>query len=94
MFKAAIKEYGKIDHVFANAGISITETFLEENTDENGDLLPPNLKTIDVNLIGCLYTTKLGIHHLRKNPKGGSIVMTASKSSFNRIPATDYSTSS
>ncbi|KAH7385222.1 hypothetical protein DE146DRAFT_194072 [Phaeosphaeria sp. MPI-PUGE-AT-0046c] len=93
MFKAAEKEYGKIDHVFANAGIRPTITLLEDDVDENGDLLPPKMDTLNVNLTGCLYTVKLGIHYLKKNPNGGSIVITASGSSFARFPATDYTTS-
>lgn len=90
-FKAAERYYGRIDHVFANAGIAPTVSLLEDDVDANGDLLPPNLKTIDVNLLGCLYTVKLGIHYVRKNPSGGSIVITASGSSFTRFPAVDYS---
>ncbi|KAH6629711.1 hypothetical protein C7974DRAFT_310563 [Boeremia exigua] len=90
LFRAAQKEYGKIDHVFANAGIAPTISLLEEDVDASGDLLPPNLRTINVNLLGCLYTVKLAIHHIRQNPTGGSIVITASASSFTRFPATDY----
>jgi NAD(P)-dependent dehydrogenase (short-subunit alcohol dehydrogenase family) len=94
LFKAAEQKFGKIDHVFANAGIGHTETFLEEEVDEDGDLLPPGSKTLDVNFTGCLYTVKLGVFYLRKswNPRGGSIVVTASVSSFSRFPPTDYST--
>jgi NAD(P)-dependent dehydrogenase (short-subunit alcohol dehydrogenase family) len=92
LFKAASTHYGCIDHVFANAGIGRTFTLLEDDLDENGDLLPPRLNTMNVNLLGCMYTVKLAIHYLRKNPRGGSIVMTASGSSFTRFPATDYST--
>lgn len=77
--------------MFANAGITATTSLLEDEVDSNGDLLPPNLKTIEVNLLGCLYTVKLGIHHIRKNPSGGSIVITASASSLMRFPTTDYS---
>jgi hypothetical protein len=91
MFKAAEKEYGKIDHVFANAGISQTISLFEDDVDENGDLLPPKLNTLNVNLIGCMYTVKLGINYLKKSSSGGSIVMTASGSSFTRFPPTDYS---
>ncbi|KAF2818457.1 NAD(P)-binding protein [Ophiobolus disseminans] len=90
LFKAAEKQYGKIDHVFANAGIAPTVSLLEDDVDEHGDLMPPNMRTMDVNLTGCLYTVKLGIHYLKKNPRGGSVVMTASVSSFTRFPATDY----
>ncbi|KAI8941794.1 hypothetical protein NX059_002995 [Plenodomus lindquistii] len=93
LFKAAEKEYGHIDHVFCNAGIRPTVTLLEDDVDENGNLQPPNLATYDVNLVGCTYTTKLGIHYLRKNPKGGSLVLTASGSSFSRFPGTDYTVS-
>jgi NAD(P)-dependent dehydrogenase (short-subunit alcohol dehydrogenase family) len=92
LFKAAEKEYGKIDHVFANAGIGPTVSLLEDDVDENGDLLPPKLNTLNINLTGCLYTVKLAIYHLKKNPNGGSIVMTASVSSFTRFPPPDYST--
>lgn len=94
LFKAAEKQYTKIDHVFANAGIGPTINLMEEDVDENGDLLPPKLDTLNINLTGCMYTVKLGIFYLKKNPRGGSVVMTASASSFARFPATDYSTSS
>jgi NAD(P)-dependent dehydrogenase (short-subunit alcohol dehydrogenase family) len=92
MFKAAESAYGKIDHVFANAGIGPSFSLLEDDVDEEGDLLPPKLNTINVNLLGCIYTVKLGVHYLKNS--GGSIVMTASVSSFSRFPATDYSTPS
>jgi hypothetical protein len=91
LFKAAQKEYGHIDHVFANAGITQTFSLLEDDVDENGDLLPPKLNTLNVNLTGCIYTVKLGIYYLKKNPRGGSIVMTGSVSSFTCFPVTDYS---
>ena len=92
MFKAAKQKYGKIDHVFANAGIGPSTTLLEdEEIDENGDPLPPKLNTINVNFIGVMYTVKLGLYYLKKDPSGGSIVITASGSSFARFPGTDYS---
>lgn len=68
-------------------------SLLDDGVDENGDLLPPTLNTININLIGVLYTVKLAIHYLKKNPNGGSIVMTASGSSFAKLPAEDYSMS-
>ncbi|KAF2467295.1 NAD(P)-binding protein [Lindgomyces ingoldianus] len=93
MFKMAKEKFGTIDHVFANAGISPTVNLLEEDVDENGDLLPPKLNTINVNLLGCMYTTKLGIYYIKQNLEGGSIVMTGSGSSFRRFSPTDYTTS-
>lgn len=78
--------------MFANAGIGASTSLMEEDVDENGDLLPPKMDTFNVNLTGCMYTVKLGIWYLKKNEQGGSVVMTASGSSFSRFPATDYST--
>lgn len=68
------------------SGIRPTISLLEDDVDENGDLLPPSMNTFDVNFLGCLYTVKLGIHYIRQNPRGGSIVMTASASSESLFP--------
>jgi NAD(P)-dependent dehydrogenase (short-subunit alcohol dehydrogenase family) len=92
LFREAQEHYGKIDHVFANAGIAPSSTLLGDDVDENSDLLPPKMNTFDVNLTGYMYTVKLAIHYLKKNSNGGSIVMTASGSSFTRFPGADYST--
>lgn len=93
LFKAAKEKYGIIHHVFANAGVTARTTLLEEDKDENGDLLPPNLSCLDVNLTGVIYTVKLAIHYIRQHTEGGSIVMTGSGSSFTRFSPTDYTTS-
>ncbi|KAL6160602.1 hypothetical protein ACJQWK_02321 [Exserohilum turcicum] len=93
MFKAAEKEYGKIDHVFANAGVGMSAPLVDDEVDEKGEPRPPKLDTININLIGVMYSVKLGIHYLRKNPCGGSIVTTASGSSFTRVELSDYSMS-
>lgn len=69
----------KIHYVVANAGISTKDEVFEFNGDINGPRSPvdvpitnsntengpqkPDLKTIDVNLNGVLYTTKLCLHH-------------------------------
>ncbi|KAF2713368.1 NAD(P)-binding protein [Pleomassaria siparia CBS 279.74] len=92
LFKAAFAECRRVDHVFANAGINSTALLTEDDVDENGDLLPPKLNTINVNLIGVMYTVKLGIYYIGKNVDGGSIVMTASSSSVQRFTPTDYTT--
>ncbi|KAG4429643.1 hypothetical protein IFR05_014878 [Cadophora sp. M221] len=55
LFKTAASFTGKIDYVVANAGIC--------NENEPTE---PNLKTIDVNLKGALYTTKLATHYFIK----------------------------
>ena len=63
-------------------GISSVDNFCTDHLDSKGELLPPDMKTMDINLTGCIYTCKLGIHHMRKNgDEGGSVVITASASS-------------
>jgi len=92
IFKAAKAKHGKIDHVFANAGISGRTTYLDEKVDENGDLLEPNHLVYDINLKGAVNTCALAIHYMRRQDLGGSIVLTASASSFQRFRAVDYTT--
>lgn len=91
LFKFAIKSHGRIDHVFANAGISPRATYFEDNTDADGDPLPPDFRTIDINLKGVINTVSLAMHYLRKQERGGSIVLTASASAYQRYSAGDYS---
>ncbi|KAL4872748.1 hypothetical protein BDV12DRAFT_210126 [Aspergillus spectabilis] len=81
IFAQGFKQFGVIDHVFANAGIAPRGNFLEErfegndiDGDEEGDrggereklLEPPDLRTINVNLIGVINTVRLGVYYLRR----------------------------
>lgn len=54
-FKDAEKKYGKIDHVLANAVIPPSISLLEDDVDASGDLLSPNLRTFNVNLLSCSH---------------------------------------
>jgi NAD(P)-dependent dehydrogenase (short-subunit alcohol dehydrogenase family) len=72
--QAAVKEltdkYGRLDVVFANAGINGVWTPIEEMDPEEWD------KTLDINLKGTFLTIKYAYPHLKKD--GGSIVVTSS----------------
>ena len=70
----------------AHPGISSVTRFVEDELDSNGDLLPPDMKTLDINLTGVIYTCKLGVHYIKKNQEGGSVVITASASSMSFVP--------
>ncbi|KAJ5864999.1 uncharacterized protein N7529_006915 [Penicillium soppii] len=88
--------FGHIDHVFANAGVGPTTDFLDDTLDENGLLAPPNLRTINVNLLGVISTVRLASHYIQKHASHrsagelGSIVVTASTASFQNFTAGDY----
>ncbi|KAL1645025.1 hypothetical protein SLS58_004096 [Diplodia intermedia] len=93
IFEKAVELHSRIDHVFANAGVAPRTTLLEDKLDSNGKLQEPDYSVIDINLKSVLSTTALALHHMRKQqPPGGSIVLTASASSFQRFPSVDYTT--
>jgi NAD(P)-dependent dehydrogenase (short-subunit alcohol dehydrogenase family) len=71
LFKEAVRlsPHGGIDCVVANAGIAGIEPFHDPANDFSVDEpRKPNLKVIDVNLIGILYTTQLALWWLSRNP--------------------------
>lgn len=79
MFKAVHERYGRIDIVVANAGIVERQEFLDEITTPDGDLAPPDLSVLNVNLVGCMYTGKLALWYFKKNPTpGGALVLVSS----------------
>ncbi|KAF3004670.1 hypothetical protein E8E14_002030 [Neopestalotiopsis sp. 37M] len=93
LFENTVKTFGRVDHVFANAGIEGRENYVEDDLDDDAELKAPKNLAIHINLIGVINTTRLAIHYLKKNSNGGSIVMTASASSFQRFSSVDYAAS-
>lgn len=71
-------------------GIGPKMDLLSDEFDEDGELKRPDHIVYDVNLASVVDTVKLGIHYIRKRPSGGSIVVTASASSYQRYPSYDY----
>lgn len=86
LFEAAHAKFGIIKAVLSNHGIA-NENFLADEFDATGKLLPPNMKTIDVNLTGTVYVAKLAAHYFRKWPEVRcQLVMTGSAASFVDTP--------
>ena len=65
-----IERWGRLDVVFAHAGINGVWAPLEELEPEDWQ------KTIDINLTGTFLTVKYAVPHLKK--QGGSIIITSS----------------
>ena len=86
--KSLIDEHGRLDIVFANAGINGITAPIEDITPEEWR------ETIDNNLTGTFLTVKYAVPHLKK--QGGAIVITASINGtryFSNPGATAYSSS-
>jgi len=87
-FDATAAHYGGLDVVFANVGIDSPPGFLDmtgarapegafENvSDERWDLV------MATNLTSVYLTIKASIPHMKKNPKGGRIIVTTSVAAF------------
>lgn len=82
-----IDTYGRLDIVFANAGINGKWAPLDELTVEEWT------KTININLNGTFHTVKFAVPHLKE--RGGAIVITASVNGtrmFSNSGASAYAT--
>jgi len=82
-FKAAVQKFGHLDVVFVNAGIAeYGDQFFTDKLDAEGELAEPDRRVVNVNLHAADDSVKLAIHHLRKQKKGGSIVITTSLAGY------------
>jgi NAD(P)-dependent dehydrogenase (short-subunit alcohol dehydrogenase family) len=81
-----VQQLGKLDIVFANAGVNGVWAPIEEITPEEWD------QTMNINLRGTFLTVKYSIPHMKAN--GGSIIITSSVNGtriFSNAGATAYS---
>ncbi|RYP06130.1 hypothetical protein DL764_003352 [Monosporascus ibericus] len=92
LFKRTKELHGRIDHVFANAGIGPRANYLATDVDEKGDLKEPTHELLDVSLKGVMNTVTLAIYYMRQQPGGGSIVINGSTTGMQRLRAVDYAT--
>jgi len=88
-YETLVGKYGKLDIVYANAGINGVQAPVEELPDEEWT------RTITNNLTGTFLTIKYAVPHLKKNGSG-SVIVTASINGtrvFSNSGATAYATS-
>lgn len=86
--RETVETYGRLDIVFANAGINGVWAPLEELTPEEWD------RTLATNLRGTFLTVKFAVPHLKV--RGGSVIVTASVNGtriFSNTGATAYACS-
>ncbi|CAI7610834.1 unnamed protein product [Penicillium pancosmium] len=63
-FKKAVELFGRVDYVFAIAGIGSNDWMRPTQT--NGDFQKPNLLVTEVNVHGMLMTVSLGVQQFRR----------------------------
>ncbi|KAI1262510.1 putative 15-hydroxyprostaglandin dehydrogenase [Xylariaceae sp. FL1019] len=90
LFKEAMRRFGGVDHVHANAGLGPRADYINLSLDENGDPLEPDGLTLDVNLKAVVNTTTLGMHYIRQSKRAGSVVITSSTKALQRSRIVDY----
>ncbi|MGW4066642.1 mycofactocin-coupled SDR family oxidoreductase [Nocardia grenadensis] len=72
---AGVAEFGRLDIVVANAGISSPAPTLEMSEDVWQDM-------IDINLTGVWKSLKAAVPHIIEGGRGGSVVITSSLAAF------------
>ncbi|ETS80068.1 hypothetical protein PFICI_07597 [Pestalotiopsis fici W106-1] len=87
LFEDAWKQFGRIDAVVSNAGVN-NEDFLSSVIDSStGILSPPDLKPLEINLMGMIYAVKCAVHYFDRQPDARyQIIMTGSAASFLDTP--------
>ncbi|KAL3608975.1 hypothetical protein FPOAC2_03986 [Fusarium poae] len=70
LFDKTKELYGRIDHVFANAGIGPRADYLSLELDQDGKLMEPSSQSLDTNLKGVINTSALAIHHMHQQEYG------------------------
>ncbi|MBF6613306.1 MAG: SDR family oxidoreductase [Chloroflexi bacterium] len=86
--QSIVDEWGRIDIVFANAGINGVWAPIEELEPDEWD------KTLSINLKGTFLTVKYAVPYLKR--RGGSVIVTSSVNGtriFSNTGATAYSSS-
>lgn len=79
-FESAFSKSGRLDFVYANAGIVERDNFYEKH-DLSAPPPAPNQLSIDINLKAVVNTSYLALHYFRKSSRDGegpALVMTAS----------------
>ncbi|KAF9067718.1 hypothetical protein BDP27DRAFT_1328291 [Rhodocollybia butyracea] len=64
LFDLAIRTFGSVDIVVANAGVGELYNFTEVKFNPNGKPKRPSMLPIEINFVGVIYTIQLAQHYL------------------------------
>lgn len=96
VFQSIYRTHGRIDHVFANAGVTDVDAIMakkeqQQQQEQDGDSgIPPpppepKMDLVDINFTAVMYTSYLAAHYFRLSPgagKGASLVINGSVASL------------
>jgi len=89
LFQLAITAFGCVDYVVVNAGIPDVGQYVPPAPVLEGLPTKPNLLTLQVNLIGAIYTVRLALFYLERNPNlDKSIILIGSMASLEGFSVT------
>lgn len=80
-FVEVFKKWGRIDFVYANAGIGDRINWFDPaKENDDGSPVKPDIMVVDICLTAQLWSSYLALHYFRKNEgKKGKLVFTASQ---------------
>ncbi|KAK8054526.1 hypothetical protein PG994_009593 [Apiospora phragmitis] len=93
LFQRAVKVHGRVDHVFACAGVQSRSNDCASSLaiDADGELQEPSHAVLDCHLKGAMSTATLAIHHMRTQDfPGGSIVLNSFTADVQRFQGVDH----
>ncbi|OQV09302.1 hypothetical protein CLAIMM_13436 [Cladophialophora immunda] len=79
LFDLSERLHGRVDIVVGNAGVVTVQDMFGQSAEWRRE---PDVKEIEVNLKGAIYTARIGLAYLRKAGRGGDIILTSSIAGF------------
>jgi len=85
-FADTYKKFGRIDIVVPNAGVAERPgQYFDLREDAEGNLEELDMSAVDVDIKGTMFTIALGIHYLKKNKEGGSLIIMSSMAGYEGV---------
>jgi len=89
LFDVALHSFGRVDFAISNAGAMEAGNFVNPDLSLEEIKQAPSTRTLDVNLLGTLYFTRVAVVYLRQNQTKDddkSIILTSSVGAFKETP--------